>query len=91
MANRPLTQREIKQNKKDREKTQARRVTITNLGKQTVPIQLRSPEGVDWFVGEQSILLSKGKSALFPVHRLYPRQIENLKRLRYIKVSGDIS
>lgn len=91
MADKPLTQRELRQRKKEKEKLEAQKVFITNLGKQAVPIQLKAPHGVDWFVGEQTTVLGKGKSAHFPKHRLYRDQIENLKRQRYIKVSGDIS
>ena len=80
---RPRTQREISQEKRSQEGY----VTIHNrLKKQPVSIQLRSPKGVDFYVGEQTIQLMAGKVAKFPVHRLYKHQIINHQKAGRIRV-----
>lgn len=82
---RPLTQREIRQQK--RRKENVRYVTIINRSKkQTVPIQLRAPAGVDFYVGEQTVPLYPLRMAKFPENRLYAEQIKNFQKQGRIQV-----
>jgi len=82
---RPLTQREIRKSRK--EKQEEEYIIIHNICKQMVPIQLKAPIGVDFYRGEQTINLNRGKSAKFPKSRLRMPQITNLQKSRMIKVS----
>ena len=52
--NRPLTQREIRRQKKQAKEVKYV-VIINRSNSQTIPIQLRAPKGVDFFVGEQTV------------------------------------
>lgn len=82
---RPLTQRELRQQKQRRE--DVRYVTIINRSKkQTVPIQLKAPIGVDFFVGEQTVPLYPLRMAKFPENRLYSEQIRNFQKQGRIQV-----
>jgi len=82
---RPLTQRELRRIKKTRDSVEY--VLIINKSKkQTLPIQLKSPAGVDWFVGEQAAMLYPQRMSKFPKHRLYPDQIANLQKQGRIQV-----
>ena len=83
---RPLTQREIKKAKKEREAEEY--VVIYNISKQLIPIQLKPPKGVDFFQGEQTINLHKGKSGKFPQSRLRTNQITNLRKSGRIRVEA---
>ena len=84
-AKRPLTQRELRQQK--RKKQNIRYVTIINRSKkQTVPIQLRAPVGIDFFVGEQTVPLYPQRMAKFPENRLYDEQIKNFQKQGRIQV-----
>ena len=89
---RPLTQRELRALKQNQQKSDSEKVVIINRSKnQTVPIQLKAPAGVDWFVGEQTIMLYPQRQARFPKHRLYSAQIENHQkhgRIQVIKSSS---
>ena len=83
---RPQTQRELRQQKRDRD-TNVKYLTIINKSKtQTVPIQLRAPPGQDFFVGEQTVPLYPMKMAKFPEHRLYKEQITNFQKQGRIQV-----
>jgi hypothetical protein len=85
MDKKPLTQRELRKQKKGSETIEY--VTIINKsGKQTVPIQLRAPKGVDFFVGEQTVPLYPNKMAKFPKNRLYMEQIMNYEKSGRIRV-----
>jgi len=82
---RPLTQRELRQGKAA--KVEVKYVTIINKSKsQTVPIQLRAPDGQDFYVGEQTVPLYPRKMAVFPEHRLYKEQIANFQKQGRIQV-----
>jgi hypothetical protein len=67
-------------------------ITLYNRMKnQAVQIQLRAPSGVDFFSGEQTITLHCGKTAQFPVSRLYKDQVTNhIKAGRLTIVSGTL-
>ena len=82
---RPLTQREIKKAKKEKQREEY--ITIHNICKQMIPIQLKPPVGVDFFQGEMSVPLRKGKSAKFPKSRLRTTQIENLQKSGMIRIN----
>jgi hypothetical protein len=82
---RPLTQREIRQAKKAKQDEEY--IIIHNICKQMVPIQLKAPTGVDFYQGEQTIPLNRGKSAKFPKSRLRMTQITNLQKSRMIRVN----
>lgn len=86
MAKRPLTQREIRQTKRQRENEGF--VMIYNISKQLIPIQLRPPVGVDFFQGEQTINLYKGKSGRFPKSRLRDEQLRNLQKSGRIRIEA---
>ena len=82
---RPLTQREIRQQKRASESVNY--ITIINRSsKQTVPIQLKAPTGIDFFVGEQTIPLYPKRMARFPENRLYSEQIKNFQKQGRIQV-----
>ena len=82
---RPLTQRELRAAKKNRDNVDY--VLIINKSKkQSIPIQLKTPPGVDWFVGEQAAMLYPQKMAKFPQNRLYSEQIANLQKQGRIQV-----
>ena len=83
-VNKPLTPREIKKTKKA--KLTEEYVMISNISKQMIPIQLRPPTGVDFYAGEQSVPLTKGKSAKFPKSRLRMAQVDNLQKSGMIRV-----
>lgn len=84
-AQRPLTQREIKQ-KKQRD-VEKKYITIINKSKtQTVPIQLRAPDGQAFWVGEQTVPLYPSRMAKFPENRLYSEQIVNLQKQGRIQI-----
>jgi len=83
--NRPLTQREIRQAKK--EKQQEEYVLVHNICKQMIPVQLKPPVGVDFYRGEQTVPLQRGKSAKFPKSRLRMTQIENLQKSGMVRIS----
>ena len=75
---RPLTEREIRQAKRERDAEEY--IVIYNISKMSIPIQLQPPAGVDFFQGEQTIYLHKGKSGRFPKSRLRDNQIQNLRK-----------
>lgn len=68
-------------------------VWISNISKQAIPIQLKSPidkktgKKHDFLIGEQTVPLLSGAKQKFPKSRLYNEQIENLQRDHRIKVS----
>ena len=80
----PLTQREIKK-LRDAE-INVKFVTVLNVCKQTVPIQLKAPNGVSFFVGEQTVPIMPGKTARLPEHRLYNHQINNHQQAGRLKI-----
>lgn len=87
MSKKPLTQRELKQQKL--KKAKVSRVTIVNRCKdQTVPIQLKAPEGVSFWVGEQTVNLYPKRMASLPENRLYWEQIRNFEKSGRIRVIG---
>lgn len=81
---RPMTQREIRKTKKA--KLAEEYIMIHNVCKQMVPIQLKPPVGVDFYQGEQTVSLNRGKSARFPKSRLRMTQVENLQKSGMIRV-----
>lgn len=57
--------------------------------KHPLPLQLKAPRGVDFYVGDQTIRLSPGERCQFPVSRLYQGQVSNLiKAGRLAVLSG---
>jgi hypothetical protein len=89
MAKRPLTQKELSELKTRVSKY----VTITNICKQMVPLQLRSPlngEGkrIDFFIGERTVNLRPGESDSFPEDQLMNEQIMNLRKKGMIRVGA---
>jgi len=87
MSKRPLTQRELRQRKA--KKADVKKITIVNCcKKQTIPIQLRAPEGVSFWVGEQTVPLFAKRMAVFPENRLYWDQIRNFQKAGRIQIIG---
>ncbi|MBW2149331.1 MAG: hypothetical protein JRI22_20205 [Deltaproteobacteria bacterium] len=81
---RPLTQRELRAQQKADNKIE--RVVIINKDKQMVPIQLKAPAGMSFWVGEQTVPLYPKRMATFPKNRLYSEQIRNFKKAGRIQV-----
>lgn len=82
---RPLTQRELRAIKN--KSTNVEQVVIINKSStQTVPIQLKAPLGVDWFVGEQTVPLYPKRMAKFPKNRLYMEQVTNYQKQGRVQV-----
>ncbi len=83
----PKTQREIAAAKKL--KTKGGVIAIYNKSRQSIPIQLKAPKGVDFYRGEQTVWLGVGKSDKFPANRLYKDQIINQQKAgRLLVISG---
>ena len=91
MVRRKMTQKELAQAKAKNAKESAF-ITLYNRTKnQAVSIQLRAPKGVDFYRGEQTIMLHCGKTAKFPVSRLYKEQIINHTKAGRISIlSGSL-
>ena len=89
MAARPQSQKE----KASAKAANAGFVTLYNKSsKQPVPIQLKAPVGVDFYNGEQTVWLHRGKSAVFPVSRLIKEQIVNQQKMGFLLVvSGSLN
>jgi hypothetical protein len=89
MVKRHLSQRELAQAKSAQESAF---ITLYNRTKsQAVSIQLRAPKGVDFYIGEQTIILHCGKTAKFPISRLYKEQIVNHTKAGRISIlSGSL-
>lgn len=87
---RPMSQREIQTAKIKANKTEW--ITLYNrLPKQSIQIQLKAPQGVDFYLGEQSVYIPVGQTAKFPVNRLYKEQIVNHQKAGRISiVSGSL-
>ena len=87
MSKKPLTQRDIRSRKTKR--SDIVKVTIINkCNKQMIPIQLRAPEGVSFWVGEQTVPLYPKRMAVFPENRLYWDQIRNFEKAGRIQIIG---
>lgn len=87
MADRPKSQQQLKSEKKAAQNPAEREyVWVTNISKQSVPIQLMAPKGVDFIVGEQSMALAPGESEKFPRERIYLHQVQNLQKMRKIRI-----
>ena len=88
MNKRPMTQREAN----DAKKGSGGIITLYNRTRtQPVYIQLRAPRGVDFYLGEQTVVLHCGKTGKFPVNRLYKEQIVNHQKAgRLTIVSGNL-
>jgi len=81
----PKTQRQLAQ--EEANKTIEEYIKIKNVSKQMIPINLVSPKGVNFFVGNQSIYLHAGKTQEFPKSRLmWNEQIINLQKKGMIKI-----
>jgi len=84
MQERPLTQREIRARKKQRQKVEY--VTLYNPKKMALPLQLSAPPGWDFYTGEQTVQLKPKERSRFPAHRLMKEQIINLEKKGLLKV-----
>jgi|APFre7841882654_1041346.scaffolds.fasta_scaffold36935_1 hypothetical protein len=87
MAMRPKTMREIQA--ENVAKAGKGEVRILNISKQTIPIHLKPPKGVDFYVGAQDVRLGAGKSHMFRKSRLWLEQVERLEKQRRIQVLYD--
>lgn len=84
-AERPLTQREIKKNRAERSNVE--KVVVLNVSaKQAINIQLKAPEGMSFWSGEQTVSIHPRKMVSLPKHRLYVDQIINLRKSGRIQV-----
>ena len=81
----PLTQREIRSTKREKEKGGKQTVIVHNISKQTIQLQLAPPDGVDFYAGEQTIFLFRGKSTRLPFNRVRMEQLTNLQKAGRIR------
>lgn len=86
MADKPLTQKQIKEIKEKQREKLRDTVLITNKSKQTIPIHVKAAAGIDFYIGEQSVHLTPGDKYEFPTSRLYNTQINRLQKKRMINV-----
>ncbi len=85
--NRPLTQREIRAQQEKKKKRERQFVTLYNKSKKKpVYIQLRAPEGMDFYTGEQTVTLHANEQEKFPVGRLYSHQVINHEKQGRISI-----
>jgi hypothetical protein len=91
-SKKPLTVKEIQGEKKKKRDLLEDKVTIHNVSKQQITLQLygKNSKLVRY---QQSIHMISGKSVSLPKSRLIPEQIENLKKRGFIKVYriGDVT
>lgn len=71
-----------------KQKSRTEIVRIHNRSRQRVSIQVKPPDG-DFFMHEQQVHLTKGKSVLLPKNHLRMEQITNLKARGVLKVVYD--
>lgn len=83
---RPKTQREIRQEKRERRREEKKEVVVHNISKQMISLQLSAPSGVDFFAGEQTIRLGRGKSTRLPHNRVIMEQLTNLQKAGQIRI-----
>jgi hypothetical protein len=83
---RPLTQREIRKAKQEKRRGEEKAVIVHNISKQTIPLQLAPPSGVDFYAGEQTISLFRGKSTKLPFSRARMEQLTNLQKAGKIRM-----
>jgi hypothetical protein len=84
---RPKTMREIQAEKAS--SVGKAEVRILNISKQVIPIHLRPPSGVDFYVGAEDVRLYPGKSKMFKKHRLWLPQVDRLKKQQKVQVVYD--
>ena len=84
---RPLTQREIKQQK--RSKAEEPKITVENLNKRILTLQLRDKNS-DFYVGERSVQIGPHKSLTERESLFNAAQLSNLKAKGEIRVVGGI-
>lgn len=89
MANktRPKTMREMQAEKAA--SNISAEITIMNVSGQLVPIHLRSPKGIDFYVGAQDIRLKRGQVHKFRKNRLWMEQILRLQKQGKIQIVSD--
>lgn len=71
-----------------RPRTQTEVVRIYNRGKQTIPIQVRPPNG-DFYLHEQQVYLQPGKSVMLPKDHLLMDQVTNLSGRGMLQITYD--
>ena len=86
MATRPKTMREIQGEKADQGRGEVR---IINISKQVVPIHMRPPKVVDFYIGAEDKRLYPGKSFMFKKSRLWIEQVDRLQKQGKIQVNYD--
>lgn len=88
MTNRPLTVREIQDQKKKARLAEQDKVSITNLSQfQIVPIQLNGKNS-NKAINQITIIIPPGKNVKLPKHRLMNEQIDNLRKRGLISVEN---
>jgi hypothetical protein len=84
----PLTQREIKQQK--RSKAEEPKITVENLNKRILTLQLRD-QNSDFYVGERSVQIGPHKTLTERESLFNAAQLSNLKAKGQIRVVGGIA
>jgi len=85
---RALTQKQIAaQRELQKKKTTKEYVMLYNRSnKHPLPLQLKAPTGIDFYVGDQTVRMSPSERCQFPVSRLYEGQILNLVKAGRLSV-----
>ena len=69
------TQEQIKR-ERERDKAKDRKIRVTNVSKQRINIQLRTPRGIDPLIGEQTCSLKMGEGIDIPIGRANIGQLQ---------------
>ncbi len=86
---RPLTQKEIRAKNEAARNKSKETLTIINISKQLVPLQIKKAKGMDFYVSARDVHLHPGKKITLPKHRLWTEQIDRLSKRRLIRVLID--
>ena len=64
-------------------------MNIQNISNQVIPIHMRPPKDIDFYLGAQDVRLHPNKNKTFKKSRLWLEQIERLQKQRKIQVLSD--
>ena len=84
---RPLTQKEIRAKKAKGKVKNRESVTIQNVSKQLITINVRQPKGLDFYIHSRDIHLKPGVSVKLPTDKLWSTQLDRLQKRRMITVT----
>ena len=84
---RPLTQKEIRAKKAKGKVKNKETVTIHNVSKQLITINVRQPKGLDFYIHSRDVHLKPGVSVKLPTDKLWSTQLDRLRKRRMITVT----